>query len=807
MKKFYSFLVAAVLLMGATSCQKEATADAGAADNVEFVASIAGGRTELGNGNKVMWNDGDNIRIYTQENLAGSVFVSDAEEAVASATFTLDEYESFTASQNGYLALYPENVKTAKATFTDGVYNIPVNITGWNQTGAVTYPFAFERNNIMLAFSQNKQLSFQATMAVLKITSQSKGKWGSVKFYGANLGGAATLHYDTTNAKTPISYTLTPADESLLEYDFNEMGETIYLPIYPGTVTGFEVYEGNEGNDTLIAKYENEFTFKAGVIYNFDFENAPSVGGGDDNKSSWYVANAYTGEAISMTIEDSGYHVAKNVPFTEVGGYVIADAMWSNTYYVSGSVSFGSWMELLPGMNSLINFEAEYVDFYMTEDCSLLCIVPAGTPAEQIPAVPTYEPSPYYLFNMDTRTLTPMIIKDGYHFAKKVDNSDAGYAVVTEDMSVQLGFTAEWADPGVWYKSGAFDGTTYKTLPIASDQSNPASVYLSADAGWLCVTYPGYELPALPQPEPEYEEITITAYNYSGWADSEVYVYAISGDEVLSDAEPGTKMTVSSAGVLTATLSVLKSAAPETIQFSFNNGTAQTAKSEAFAYATEYTFYFTASKVLTEKPLLQIKVYNKVGWSKVNCYAWDPSVADANYLAAWPGTTMTKEGDWYVYTLDEKYRGKQLSFIFNDGNNQTHNLEFVYMDDTRHFRVDAAKTAVAITPENKEAKPGVTIYVKNSANWNPLKIYSWNDNSQPQTGAWSGTQMTQTEVINGVTYYKRAFDNYDNTKGLHVILNNGSKQTNDIDVGKFGEPMFINVKSDGSHEVIADPRH
>ena len=94
MKKFYSFLVAAVVLIGATSCQKEATAEVGVADNVEFVASIAGGRTELGDGNKVMWNDGDNIRIYTQENLAGSVFVSDAEEAVASATFTLDEYES-----------------------------------------------------------------------------------------------------------------------------------------------------------------------------------------------------------------------------------------------------------------------------------------------------------------------------------------------------------------------------------------------------------------------------------------------------------------------------------------------------------------------------------------------------------------------------------------------------------------------------------------------------------------------------------------------------------------------------------------
>lgn len=794
MKKFYSFLVAAVLLMGATSCQKEATADAGAADNVEFVASIAGGRTELGDGNKVMWNDSDNIRIFTQENFAGTVFNSNIEEEEVTATAKFTTTKSFTASNNGYLAVYPETANTGNATCENGVWSIPVNIQGWNQN-PVNYPIAFEQNAFMVAFSGDNQLSFKAATALLKIKNVDNSQYGEIHFSGDILGGEATLLYDTNTAE--ISYTLGNGD-SMVQYSFPEQnGETIYIPIYPGTVTGFEVY----GDDYLnpLVTYNKEITFKAGVIYDLDLDNAPISGG---NNSPYSLFNGQ--EWIPMTIEN-GFHVAKNVRFAEYG-YWITEGQ-STSYEVSGNITMGTWMELVQGMNTGIIFEADYADFYMTEDASMLCIVPAGTPFENLPALPTYEPSPYYLLNMDTETLTPMIIKDGYHFAKKVDNSDEGYAVVTEDMSVTLGFTAEWADPGVWYKSGAFDGTTYKTLPIASYQWQPASVYLSADAGWLCVTYPGYELPALPQPEPEYEEITITAYNYSGWADSEVYVYAISGDEVLSDAEPGTKMTVSSAGVLTATLSVLKSAAPETIQFSFNNGTAQTAKSEAFAYATEYTFYFTASKVLTEKPLLQIKVYNKVGWSKVNCYAWDPSVAGANYLAVWPGTAMEKEGDWYVYTLDEKYRGKQLSFIFNDGDNQTHNLEFVYMDDTRHFRVDVAKTAVAITPENKEAKPGVTIYVKNTANWNPLKIYSWNDSDQPQSGSWSGTQMTATETINGVTYKKYAFTNYDNTKGLHVILNNGSKQTNNIDVGKFGEPMFINVKGDRSHEVIADPRH
>ena len=484
MKKFYSFLVAAVLLMGATSCQKEATADAGAADNVEFVASIAGGRTELDD-RKVMWNDSDNIRIFTLENFAGTVFNSNIEEEVtATAKFTTTQ--SFTASNNGYLAIYPETANTGNATCENGVWSIPVNIQGWNQN-PVNYPIAFEQNAFMVAFSGDNQLSFKAATALLKIKNIDNSQAGEIHFSGDILGGEATLLYDTNTAE--ISYTLGNGD-SMVQYNFPEQnGETIYIPIYPGTVTGFEVY-GDDYRNPLVT-YNKTITFQAGVIYDLDLDNAPISGGNNSPYSLYYGGE----EFIPMTIEN-GFHVAKNVRFAEYGYWIMEGQ--STFYEVSGNITMGTWMELVQGMNTGIIFEGDYADFYMTEDASMLCIVPAGTPFENLPALPTYEPSPYYLFNMDTRTLTPMIIKDGYHFAKKVDNSDEGYAVVTEDMSVQLGFTAEWAVPGVWYKSGAFDGTTYKTLPIASYPGQPASVYLSADAEFLCVSNAYITLPAVP---------------------------------------------------------------------------------------------------------------------------------------------------------------------------------------------------------------------------------------------------------------------------------------------------------------------
>ncbi|MBO7169079.1 MAG: hypothetical protein J6V43_03275, partial [Rikenellaceae bacterium] len=387
MKKFYSFLVAAVLLMGATSCQKEATVDTDAAGDAEFVASIAGGRTELGDGNKVMWNDSDNIRIFTQENVAGTVFNSNIEEEItATAKFTAD---NFTASDNGYLAVYPETANTGNATCENGVWSVPVTMSGWDGNPA-NYPFAFEKNAFMASFSNDNQLAFKAATAILKIKNVDNSWGGEIRFTGDVLGGAATLHYNPNNTENPISYTLGNGDSSVL-YNFPEQnGETIYVPIYPGTVTGFEVY-GDDWQNPLVT-YNKTITFEAGVIYDLDLDNA-GIGGG--NNSSYSLFNGM--QSIPMTIEN-GYHVAKNVPFAE-WGYWIMDQGY-NFYEVSGNVTFGAWMKLVQSMNTGIIFEADAADFYMTEDASMLCILPAGTPVENLPELPSDEGGEYVLLGV-----------------------------------------------------------------------------------------------------------------------------------------------------------------------------------------------------------------------------------------------------------------------------------------------------------------------------------------------------------------------------------------------------------------------
>lgn len=386
MKKFYSFLVAAVLLMGATSCQKEATADAGAADNVEFVASIAGGRTELGKGNKVMWNDSDNIRIFTQENFAGTVFNSNIEEEVtATAKFTTTK--SFTASNNGYLAVYPETANTTdngfsstvhNASYTEGVWSIPVNLSsGYGNPS--NFPMAFEQNAFMVAFSNDNQLSFKAATALLKIKNIENGWGGSVKLFGANLCGEATLHYDTNNAENPISYTLGSGD-SHFEYNFPEQnGETIYVPIYPGSVTGFEVY-GDDWQNPLVT-YNKAITFEAGVIYDLDLDNAPVGGGEEDTRpvSPWQLFDIDMEAPVEMRI-DGDYHVAT---LKQSGSFVITDASMENIFGFAGEVANNQWYKTgvydegeTHGPAYIMAYENYPLDVYMTEDASWFCVVP-----------------------------------------------------------------------------------------------------------------------------------------------------------------------------------------------------------------------------------------------------------------------------------------------------------------------------------------------------------------------------------------------------------------------------------------------
>ncbi len=70
------------------------------------------------------------------------------------------------------------------------------------------------------------------------------------------------------------------------------------------------------------------------------------------------------------------------------------------------------------------------------------------------------------------------------------------------------------------------------------------------------------------------------------------------------------------------------------------------------------------SEVTEEKDgQLILHAYDTNKWGKISCYAW---VGNKQYLGGWPGTAMTKNGDWYTITIPKG----ASNVIFNNGSGQ-----------------------------------------------------------------------------------------------------------------------------------------
>ena len=383
MKKFYSLLVAAAMVLGATSCQQEAVNEPSENAGIKsFVASVNTTRTELGANDKVMWNANDKIRIYSQENTAGVVFEGDAEEASTVATFTATE--QFATSSTGYFAVYPE-VKhyynagagdnqsvAATASYANDVWSVPVHISEFQEPAAGAWD---ERFNIMAAYTTNNKLAFKACTALLEFTwTGMSNPMGGVTFTatGANLAGEGTLNYNTADGHISVT---TNGTETYISLMGIENGQTYYIPLFPGKVTGFKLsaYNSSWMMEDYIS-YEGEFEFKAGVIY--------SKKAGDEPTPSPYQLISGDMETSFPMVIENGYHVAKGIWYSDKG-FCFFDG--ENAYTATTDVTPNEWQATKNGWTedyALIPFftNCDQADIYLSEDASMMCVVSAGEP-------------------------------------------------------------------------------------------------------------------------------------------------------------------------------------------------------------------------------------------------------------------------------------------------------------------------------------------------------------------------------------------------------------------------------------------
>ena len=111
------------------------------------------------------------------------------------------------------------------------------------------------------------------------------------------------------------------------------------------------------------------------------------------------------------------------------------------------------------------------------------------------------------------------------------------------------------------------------------------------------------------------------------------------------------------------------------------------------------------------------------------------------------------------------------------------------------------------TPEPEpEPEPGqlgsITIYVM--ADTTPY-LYAWDETVNPfkiLNGGWPGTQLTQSVVVEGNTFYYKTFEQ---VSKINVIFNSGSSQHQTADIKNITTDTYFSYDGDKSYEKLPTP--
>ena len=241
MKKIYSFIVAAVAMIAASSCNKVVLPENVFGDNViAFTASFDGIGTKVKlEGGKSKWETTDKITIHN----GTEGFVFNTEQSGESVSFLYDNTnEDF--SGNKFIAVYPADNHTVDIEKKTIIANIPTfqeAVKGsFNKSAALA-----------IAHTEDEHLEFKNATALLKFTVNSSNI-KAVEFYGNNsepISGDMLIPLNEDNSIGTMTGQKTMIDGksqfgtwvkiygTAAKNFYLENGATYYLPIAPATFT------------------------------------------------------------------------------------------------------------------------------------------------------------------------------------------------------------------------------------------------------------------------------------------------------------------------------------------------------------------------------------------------------------------------------------------------------------------------------------------------------------------------------------------------------------------------------------------
>ncbi len=175
-------------------------------------------------------------------------------------------------------------------------------------------------------------------------------------------------------------------------------------------------------------------------------------------------------------------------------------------------------------------------------------------------------------------------------------------------------------------------------------------------------------------------------------------------------------------------------------------------------------------------------------WSSVYCYAWTGEKTRLN--SVFPGELMTKivtiAGEkYYKYSFDSSTTSANIVLSNGEGL-QTVDVTGITKDT--YYTISSSVNSASKYTVNKttsvsgsETGELISVYLLKSSipdSWNAVKYYAWDKSGNTLLNSWSGTTITQVELVNGEAYYKHTFSS--SVTMVNVIFTDGSSQTHDI---------------------------
>ena len=213
----------------------------------------------------------------------------------------------------------------------------------------------------------------------------------------------------------------------------------------------------------------------------------------------------------------------------------------------------------------------------------------------------------------------------------------------------------------------------------------------------------------------------------------------------------------------------------------FTGNTGRMAAGESFTLPAQgYAVYVKDGEggdlpIVTIPDTYNIYIKDETGWNDLYLYAY---VEDApSIFGEWPGIKVTEtevvNGVSYKVIRNVSATDIEQTFIANDNNGNQVDIAGLYTITENVY------LTVGGTQPEEPTPSAYNIYIKDETGWNDLYLYAYVDGAPSIFGEWPGIKVTDTEVIDGITY--KVIKNITATEvPQNLIVNNNAGEQIDL---------------------------